>query len=145
MEYLTDLSMDQLLYRMAHTPRDTIVLPISYTRDSSGNTHYSTRDVVRSLSLVCPAPMYVAADTTIGSGTRGGYVVDFDKTGSVIAEIAIQTLKGNPAAQLSVPADATASYIFDWRQRQKWGISERNLPRGSVVRFKTISAWERYR
>src|SRR5262249_706734 len=34
---------------------------------------------------------------------------------------------------------------FDWRQLRRWGIAERALPANSIVRFREISAWERYR
>ena len=34
---------------------------------------------------------------------------------------------------------------FDWRQLRRWGIAESALPAGSVIRFREISVWERYR
>src|SRR5262245_35173702 len=34
--------------------------------------------------------------------------------------------------------------IFDWRQLQRWGISENRLPAGSEVRFRSPTAWEQY-
>ena len=35
--------------------------------------------------------------------------------------------------------------IFDWRQLRRWGISEDRLPPGSVVRFKELTFWDRYK
>ena len=132
------------MVRVAQLPRDTIVLPISYTRDVKGDIYF-TRDVVASLSQVSTAPIYAAADTILGSGAVGGYVVDFDKSGAVVAKVVEQILAGKPADQLSVPAEETASYIFDWRQLKKWDFSETDLPTGSVVLFRTTSIWEQYR
>jgi signal transduction histidine kinase len=125
-------------------PHETIVLPISYTRDLKGNIYY-TRDVVASLSRVSNAPIYAMADTNVGSGAVGGYVVDFEKMGSVIADIVLQTLGGRTAAQISVPAESAAAYMFDARQLKQWGFSENDLPTGSTVLFKTTSVWEQYR
>jgi signal transduction histidine kinase len=34
---------------------------------------------------------------------------------------------------------------FDWRQLQRWGISEGRLPPGSDVRFRQPTPWEHYR
>ena len=34
--------------------------------------------------------------------------------------------------------------LFDWRQMQRWGISERRLPRGSEIEFRPSTTWERY-
>ena len=33
----------------------------------------------------------------------------------------------------------------DWRELQRWGISEKNLPPGTVVRFRQPSFWELYK
>ena len=38
-----------------------------------------------------------------------------------------------------------ASPIFDWRQMQRWGISEKNLPPGSKILFRPPTAWEQYK
>jgi PAS domain S-box-containing protein len=35
--------------------------------------------------------------------------------------------------------------MFDWRQLQRWGISEKRLPPGSIVQFKKSSFWEEYK
>lgn len=143
-QYLADAPLDELEYRVAHLPRDTIVFPISYNRDLKGNL-YHTPDVVTLLARVSTAPLYAAADTTIGRGTVGGYVVSFDRVGEVIADIAIQALQGNTSAQISVPPERTEGYAFDWRELKQWGFSESDLPPDSVVEFKTPTAWEQYR
>lgn len=143
--YLTDASLQELRSTVARLPRDTIVLPISYTRDAKGNIYYSTRDVVESLSQVSAAPIYATADTTVGSGAVGGYVLNFDRMGNLIAQIVVQTLSGKRGGQISFPPEATASYVFDGRQLKKWGFSEKDLPPASIIQFKTISTWEQYR
>ena len=33
----------------------------------------------------------------------------------------------------------------DWRQLRRWGISEARVPAGTLVRFRELSAWERYK
>jgi signal transduction histidine kinase len=35
--------------------------------------------------------------------------------------------------------------MFDWRQLRRWGIAERSLPAGSIMLFREIPSWERYR
>jgi hypothetical protein len=34
---------------------------------------------------------------------------------------------------------------YDWRELQRWKISEGRLPAGSVVRFRELTVWEQYR
>ena len=143
-EYLGDATVEDLIQRVSHLPRDTIVLPVSYTRGPTGNIYY-TRDVVASLSQLSNAPVYAMADTTMGSGAVGGYVVDFEKMGTVVADIVVETLAGKAAPQISVPPEDAAAYVFDWRQLKRWGFSEHDLPGDSIVLFKTASMWEQYR
>ena len=35
--------------------------------------------------------------------------------------------------------------IFDWRQMQRWGISEKNLRPGSEILFRAPTTWEQYK
>ena len=34
--------------------------------------------------------------------------------------------------------------MFDWRELQRWGISEARLPAGSIVQFRQPSVWDQY-
>ena len=35
--------------------------------------------------------------------------------------------------------------LFDWRQLQRWGITESKLPAGGEIRFHELSIWEQYK
>ena len=35
--------------------------------------------------------------------------------------------------------------MFDWRQVRRWGIAEPSLPAGSIMLFREVPIWERYR
>src|SRR6201981_180747 len=35
--------------------------------------------------------------------------------------------------------------MVDWRQLRRWGLDDKRLPAGSVVRFHEASAWESYK
>jgi signal transduction histidine kinase len=144
LEYLTDATVDELLVRVAHLPRDTIVLPISYTRDRNGKSYYSA-DVMASLSRASTAPLYALSDTYIGAGAVGGSVVDYSRAGKVAADVGLQILAGKTAKQAIIPPVDITAYVFDWRQLKRWGFFEKDLPEGSIVRFRTPTAWEQYR
>jgi len=34
--------------------------------------------------------------------------------------------------------------MFDWRQLERWGIDERRLPPGSIIRFRELTMWQQY-
>ncbi len=143
-ELVTNATVNELLARVSQLPRDTIVLPIQYSRDPAGQNNIS-RDVVAMLAKASTVPVYAVSDTYIGTGVVGGYVVSWARTGEVAAEMGVEILHGADARLVSAPAGGTALYMFDWRQLKRWGFPESELPNGSVVEFKLPSAWEQYR
>jgi signal transduction histidine kinase len=142
-EYVGNDSVDQLLDRAAHLPRDTIVIPIEYNRDPAGNS-YVPRDVITKLAHASAAPVYSISTTYIGVGTVGGYVINWAKTGVAAADVALK-LMGGSQPEIVVPPDGTSEYMFDWRELKRWGFSQKDLPPGSVIKYKVPTAWEQYR
>ena len=68
-------SVPDLLNRVSQLPRETIVLPIGYSRDPAGNS-YLPRDIVARLANASTAPVYALSDTYVGIGALGGYVCE---------------------------------------------------------------------
>ena len=64
---------------------------------------------------------------------------------AVAAAVAVRILNGEKAGDIKTPPDRYAAPKYDWRQMQRWGISESDLPPGSTVLFKPPSPWETYR
>ena len=60
------------------------------------------------------------------------------------AAAALRILNGEKASDIKIPPSPFASPKFDWRQMQRWGISESNLPPGSKIDFREPTVWERY-
>jgi len=86
-EDVDNASVPDLLAMVSHLPRETIVLPLSYSRDPAGNS-YLPRDIVAKLANASTAPVYAVSDTYIGIGAVGGYVVSWTKTGDIAADAA---------------------------------------------------------
>jgi C4-dicarboxylate-specific signal transduction histidine kinase len=59
--------------------------------------------------------------------------------------LALRILNGEDASTIAATTDSINKPIFDWRQLQRWGISESALPPGSEIRFRELTAWEQYR
>ncbi len=66
------------------------------------------------------------------------------KSGQTTAAVAIRILNGEKAGDIKTPPIGFAAPIFDWRQMQRWGISESSLPPGSTIYFREPTVWERY-
>ena len=139
--YLTDLSVDEVLNRVAALSKGTVVLFGAFSRDATGQALISAQVVPR-VAASAAVPVYGPAETYVGGGIVGGHVVSFHSQGVRGAELASSVMRGNR----SRPTDAeTNIYVFDWRQLQRWGLDEKRLPAGSEVRFRQPSLWEAYR
>jgi PAS domain S-box-containing protein len=140
-DYVTDLSLDQVLQRVAALSQGTIVLFGAFSRDATGQNLIGA-EVVRRVAASSGVPVYGPGETYIGGGIVGGYVVSFHGQGVRAAELAARVLAGDRPR----PADGGVNaYEFDWRQLRRWGLDESRLPAGSEVRFRAPSPWDLYK
>ena len=54
-------------------------------------------------------------------------------------------LSGEHASDLRMPSIGLGEPEYDWRELKRWHIRESDLPPGSTVLFRELTAWERYR
>jgi PAS domain S-box-containing protein len=142
--YLTDLSIDELTNRLASLPENSIVLYVWQRVRNPQGTLLESRDL---LSLIAPfvrVPMYGMSAVNVGRGIVGGYVWTQDGNAAKLTEMILKIAAGTRAAE--IPLENAPDFpMFDWRELQRRGISEGRLPPGSILRFRELSAWERYR
>lgn len=75
----------------------------------------------------------------------GGYQLSFELYGKLTAEIAQRVLEGEAPSNIPIIKHTDWPYIFDWRELKRWNIDERDLPKGSIVRYRELSFWDLYR
>ena len=141
--YLVGLSLADLKNAVAGLSPNTIVFFLSDTRDNAGN-NYDNGEVVRQISLVASAPIYGTSDAHLGLGIVGGRLTSFEVLGLEEARLGLRVLRGEKPASIGRHG-VSGVPMFDWRELNRWGISEQQLPSGSIVRFKEPSFWELYR
>ena len=61
-----------------------------------------------------------------------------------LAAAAVRLLGGEKASGIKVPPIDFSAPKYDWRQLQRWNISESRLPPGSEILFREPTAWQRY-
>jgi PAS domain S-box-containing protein len=142
--YLTSQPLDTMLAALGKLPPRTVVLYATLLRDGVGQA-FHPHEVAARVAAAANAPVYVFLDRYIGLGVVGGQVYSLKAQGEAAAERALQILAGKPPSAIPVDEVATTVPMFDWRQLQRWGISGRNLPPASVVRFESPTVWQRYR
>jgi signal transduction histidine kinase len=141
--YWDGMSVEEIRSRLGGLPKDTIVLYLSIERDGAGHT-YVPQDLVPGFSAVSSAPIYGLSAGFIGLGIVGGSVLDFEAQGKQAAEIGRRILRGEEASTIP-PVASSSSYLFDWRELRRFGLSESALPPGSIVKFAVFSPLQLYR
>jgi transcriptional regulator with GAF, ATPase, and Fis domain/ABC-type uncharacterized transport system substrate-binding protein len=142
--FLTDMPLPEILKQLANLPAQTLIIYLSVFRDSTGQA-FVPREVAGSVAQAANAPVYGLWENLLGQGIVGGHLTSFKKQGRLAGEIGRRVLNGEKPENLPPVWQGTNFYGFDWRQLKRWGIDERQLPPGSVVRFKEESLWHAHR
>jgi signal transduction histidine kinase len=143
-EYLTTLSLDELLAKVSRLPPDTIVLYTTLFRDGNGQP-FVPHDVAERLSKAANVPVYGFIDQFLGRGIVGGSLYSLATHGKEAARLALRILGGEKPSDLPVAAAKANVVMFDWHQLRRWEIPESWLPSGAAVRFRPRTIWEQYR
>jgi signal transduction histidine kinase len=101
--------------------------------------------VVSRLHVVAKAPIFTFDDSDFGQGIVGGRVPSTNDLGRDYVNAALRILRGESLGGLKIPGLVSGPPKFDWREMQRWGISESRLPPGSTIYYRDPSVWERYR
>ncbi|MFY9599514.1 MAG: ABC transporter substrate binding protein, partial [Pseudolabrys sp.] len=141
---LTGLTMTELRKRVGALPDQTVILHTSIYSDGEGNSLIPA-DAVALVAEMANRPIVVDLDTHFGRGTVGGLITTGFSLGEAAGKIALRILNGEIASNIPIKESELARPLFDWRQLKRFGISEANLPPGSEVRFRELTAWEQYR
>jgi PAS domain S-box-containing protein len=142
--YLSGLALDDVLRELSRQPPNTIVYPASFFRDGAGRT-YVPVNALRRMADASTAPMYGSYSTNVGFGIVGGYILSIEDVTRQAAGLVQKILEGEKLSQADVPGAPPSRYVFDWNQLQRWHIPEKKLPPGSVVLYRELSAWQRYK
>jgi PAS domain S-box-containing protein len=143
LEFLAGLPRHQLVERLSQLPKGTVVFTPGYFNDGDG-TAVVPREEVEAMAAKSVAPIYVAYETYVGTGAVGGVIPTFSAVGQQTGRIVATLLEDKPLAALQLPRVLKGEPLVDWRQLGRWGIDQKLLPAGTVVRFKLPSVWEQY-
>ncbi|HJV22978.1 MAG TPA: sigma 54-interacting transcriptional regulator [Holophagaceae bacterium] len=143
MEYLNDLSLEQIEEKVHGLPEEDLVLFGSLLHDAAGRD-YTTNDALTRISTRSSRPVFGVISEDLGGGLLGGVLLSMELSGTAAADLGRRVLKGESAAAIPLVMDTGAAPTFDWRQLKRWGIRESRLPAGSLIRFKEPSLWDAY-
>ena len=141
--YLTDLPMSELQERLRHLPDHSIVLYLSFFKDAQGREFLNIAEALPMITGAANAPVFGIADTQLGHGIVGGFVVSFEEQGKIAGRDALEILAGKPPQDIPI-VHGPSLYLFDWRELQRWKLDESRLPAGSTVLFRHATLWKRH-
>ena len=143
LSWTDELSFEELLKRASALPPHTAIFWGNMIVDAAGVVHESDLPLER-LHAVANAPIFSYNQAYFGSAIVGGPLLSPADIGREVAAVAIRILGGEGPSERT-PVVQFASPIFDWRQMQRWGISEKKLPPGSEILFRRPTPWEQYK
>ena len=140
--YAHEPTLAEMLDTVRRLPADSLIFYVRYSPITKGRVIFPD-ELLPEIAAAAPVPIYSALDHNIGKGVVGGMMRSGVSDAERLGEMALRTLEGASPESMPVSA-ATVRPIFDWRQLQRWGISESRLPPGSDIRFRVPTVWELY-
>jgi signal transduction histidine kinase len=142
--WFNELSFDEMMKRGAKLPPHSAIFWIVLIVDAAGISHQEF-DALTLLRAVANAPIFSFVDAYFGQGIVGGPLIPVRDVGKAAVHAAIRILNGEKASDVTTSPIGFGTPKFDWRELQRWNISESYLPPGSKVLFQPETAWDQYR
>jgi signal transduction histidine kinase len=141
---LQGMTLDELLPRLRQIPPRSIVVFANYRLDGRGHA-YEPLDIVGSIAHAATAPMYTQLSSYLGEGVVGGSVLRFDDEAIRTGRLVVRVLRRRPSERMPPVELIANTFVADWRQLRRWGLSEARLPQGTELLFREPTLWQRYR
>jgi signal transduction histidine kinase len=142
--WFSGLTSTEMLKRVETLPSRSAIFYVSVNSDALGAPLEGDVVLLRSLDIG-RAPVFTHVDSHFGRGIIGGPMFSSREIAEKCADVAVRLLNGENAADVTTPPIGLAAPVYDWRQLQRWHISELLLPPGSTVQFYEPGLWETYR
>ena len=143
LEVMRNWSYPSLLQSLRELPEESFVILSSFRKDWRGQS-FNTGDLIPSITRAATVPVYGIARNWVGDGIVGGTTMQFAAEGGHTGELLVQVLRRPPGAKLPRSEVAENPTVVDWKQLQRWGLSDARLPVGTQVLNRTPSLWQRY-
>jgi len=139
-----ELSFDETLKQTASLPPNSAIFWVQPQIDALGAAHEGDRALTE-LFAVANAPIFSYSEAFFTGEIVGGPMVSVSAGTRATTDVALRVLAGEKPADIKTPPLGYGPAKYDWRQLQRWGISESRLPPGSEIQFREPTMWEKYR
>ncbi len=143
-EFLEDLSKDELINRLENLPTESVVILHNFNRDNRGQL-FSHRQAGKMVRSACKQPVYSSQGHNLGLGIVGGYLTSGEIHGKAAAKMVLDILGGKKASQIPIVLQSPNPPMFDYAQMKKHNLSQDLLPLESVLINEPAEVKERKR
>ena len=141
--FYNERPFEDILREVASLPSHSAIFFQQLWVDGAGAV-YGDREPLRRISEVANAPIFSFDQSHFNGEVVGGPMFSPAEGARPTAAVAVRMLGGEKAEGIKVPPIEFSTPKYDWRQLQRWNISESRLPPGSEILFREPTAWERY-
>ncbi len=141
-EYLMNLNIDSLVYKLESLPAESVIIFGSYFRTPEGLS-LTPEESVRLLTDHSSNPVYCILDV-IGMGAIGGKVTSPIYQGEEAAKTVMRILQGEKIDDIPVRSSPLMS-VFDYKALKKYGVSRADIPKDSVIINKPFPFYSQHK
>jgi signal transduction histidine kinase len=138
------LSFSEILRRSSTLPPDSAIFYLVFGTDAAGAS-YADERAIADLHATANAPLFSLHSVFLGRGIVGGKLMDIDELVRRTSKAAYDILSGVSPNDVRVAPQPPGRAMFDWRELQRWGISESLLPADSSVIHRGPTLWSEHR
>jgi PAS domain S-box-containing protein len=143
-EYTSDMTLDEMLQRVAALPPHSIILFVNFFADAGGRSLASI-EVGEQVLEAARVPTFALYAVFMELGPLGGSMVEFESEGTRAARVALDMLRGKMA--ITEPVTVLPSVhvaTLDARQLRRWGLSDSRVPAGTAIVNGAQPSWQQF-
>ena len=141
--YLNEWGLDEILERVANLSPGSIVLFLTFIQDAKGKP--VPENSLPLISKASKVPVYGLFDVYVGHGIVGGTLYSVEDRAIRAGKLGVRILAGENPKDIPMVSAQKHFNLYDWRELERWGIPEHVLPPGSVVRYRPLTFYNKYK
>lgn len=138
------LSLAEMVKRSTALKSDAAIFYVVLSLDSAG-VPQTEESALAELHAHTKAPIFGLNNNQLGRGTVGGPMIAIDALAQHAASAAVRILNGEKPASVQIAPQVPGPYAYDWRELRRWNIDANRLPSGSIVKFRELTVWQKYK
>ena len=128
-DYEDNLTLSEILNTVRDLPDDAMIFLIPFYKDTAKDV-YSVTEVLSAIRANSDVPIYSAWQFMLGHGIIGGRLHSGIEEGRIAANMADRLMHGVPLSDLPIVTETDDTFIFDFKEMLRLGITTDKLPSG---------------